>query len=114
MEGSEDKRSEEQAIVGNPTQEILPEVIDLTDSNFEEEGASDVTERNYNLPPPPYSQKESTPQPRDRYTSILNYGYRLYSGTSLLLSSKTCMPPPPPIHLRNLNDYRHHRRELIG
>jgi hypothetical protein len=37
LEGSDDKRSEEEEIVGQHLQEVHPEVVDLTDSDDEEE-----------------------------------------------------------------------------
>ena len=92
------------------------EMVEITSSDDEEEetepeGApsetSDARERNFNLPTPPYSQEESPPRRRGRFTLLRSPNPPGYVPLTFFQNMYS-----PPIRLRSEEDY--HRRELIG
>jgi hypothetical protein len=104
--------------VGSSVRVIPTEVVDLTDSDDGEEEtelednqseASEATERNSDLPPPPYEQEQSSPCRRqDRFTSLRSPSPPGYVPPTFFQNIYA-----PPIRLRNEEEYRRHRRELI-
>jgi hypothetical protein len=120
LEESDDGRSEGEegeTAEDSHTGAIAPETPPESDEEEEEtepeetpSEASDITERNSDLPPPPYEQEQSPPRRRqDRFTSLRSPSPPGYVPPTFFQNIYA-----PPIRLRNEEEYRRHRRELIG
>ena len=130
IEDSEDEASTSNANEESRIEEIRQEIIDVASSdedNEEEEDlesdgapseASEETERNFQVPPPPYSQERSPPPYPQEAPSSRRQGrpttLRSPSPPGYVPSTSFHSLYSPPIRLRSEEEYQRHRRELIA